>query len=492
MSTGLGVLAKAAFRIEGSEISGTGLVLSTYPLTPTLADGEEVVLGGSDMLPFLSEGVEEDYQFDYDQTLIGGSATPGSDIVAIKSAGSLELAGMYDGLDAIIGCALGFERPDLTGYSPTYDSSTALTAGVCGADTWVDSGTPFVAGDVGKFIRVKDGTGAGQVRRISGFNSTSSVTVTPGWATPTTGYVPDAADTAVMAFEFTHTFECCNNLQDQLWSDVYGSLPAGVFTANDQIIRRGTLGIYKSYQTKPWVFRSAMVNTLSFKGESSGVVTMSADFIPFDLDRDSASNTASTTWDWDNSSDVFEENERVIFSDIAFIRVADYASYTATPLTSANNMGISSFELSINNNLQADDQDATTGNYRIEPARGNMREITGSFTIPRYESDQWFDWRDAGTPLIAYIQINGTTLTNEARSLRIYINTFKLEKGSAPVGGASVLTQTFNFRALVPAATPNGFPAQTVLADNNPLGEISIVTINQNPFNVFLDQNKEY
>ncbi len=46
MTTALGVLAKAAFRIEGASVSGTGLINSTYPTTPTIADNEEVVLGG--------------------------------------------------------------------------------------------------------------------------------------------------------------------------------------------------------------------------------------------------------------------------------------------------------------------------------------------------------------------------------------------------------------------------------------------------------------
>ncbi len=485
MTTALGVLAKAAFRIEGASVSGTGLINSTYPTTPTIANNEEVVLGGSDQIPFLSESVEEDYSFDYDQTLLGGAATVGSDIVAIKSAGSLELAAMYDGMDAIIACALGFEKP-LAAASPVYENAQALASTAAStASTFTNVGAVFAAGDVGKFIRLTNALGEGQVRRISVYNSGTDVTITPNW-----DVTPGNTDTGQMAFEFTHTFECCNNLMDQLWSDVYASYPAGgVGSATDQIIRRGTLGVYKSYQTKPWVFRSAMVNTLSFKGDAGGAVTMSADFIPFDLDRDSASNIASTTWDLDYSSAVFEANERLIFSDIAYIRVAPF---TEAALDAADNMGISSFELSINNNIQADDQDAVSGNYRTEPGRGGMREITGSFTLPRYESDQWFAWRDAGTILIADIVVNGTLLTTSTRSLRIYLNSFKLEKGSAPVSGASVLTQTFSFRCLVPASTPAGAPTQTVLADNNPLGEITITTLNQNPFNVFRDQNKEY
>ncbi len=481
MSTGLGTLAKAAFRIEGASISGAGLTTSDYPKTPTEADAEEVALGASDQLALLSEGVEEEYSFENDETLIGRSGVAGIDAISIMPTGGIEVSVFYDGMDAILAAALGFENPNFTN-SPTYDSGVALTgAGGMSSNGFTATASVFAAGDVGKFIRVTSGTGAGQVRRITAYSGGTIVTVTPAWGTLPTGA------SAEMAFEFTHTFETCNVLSNEDWDQVYPSYPTtGVHSASDRIIRRGTLGFEKN-QAKPWIFRSAMVNSLTFTASAGASIKASVDFAPFDLDRDSATNTASSTWDWDNSSAVFEENERQIFSDIDYFRLNAYS--TGTALDSDDNICISDFTITINNNLQANDQTACTGLYREEPARGGMREVTGSFTLPRYEADTIFTWKDAETTLMGELSISGSTLTNEARNMKIFINSLKITKASAPVAGAGVITQTFEFVALVPSGQPASFPTH-ILTEPRP--ELQIQTINQNPFNVLLDQNREY
>ena len=480
MGTGLGILAKAAFRLENKR---SDLVNTTYPTTPTLADGEESILGGADLLPFKSESLEESYEISYDETLIGGAGTPGQDVTGILPAGGLALSVRYDALDQLIGAALGFELPTATA-SPTYENNQALssTAGST-VSTFTNVGAVFTdtATDAGKFIRIISGLGEGQVRKITTVNSTTDVDVTPNWAV-----TPGNTDAGLMAIEFEHTFECSNQLKDQLFTDVYSAYPlGGVGAAGDQIIRRGTLGIEKNQATGPWIYRGCLVNSLTFTAEAGQELTINANLIPFDLDRSSAVNTASTTWDWDFNSSALEADERIVFSDTSYIRI-DAASGGA--LDATDNRCISSWTLNINNNMQADDQSACTGKYRIEPARAGMREITGSFTVPRYETDTFINWKDAETPLIAEIAIVGSTLTTSSRSMTIFVNSFKITKAGAPVQGAGVISQTFDFRALIPVTTPTGFPAQNL----TPKSEITIQTLNQNPFNVFRDQNAEY
>lgn len=479
MGTGLGILAKAAFRLENKR---SDLVNTTYPSTPTLADGEESVLGGCDLLPFKSESLEESFEITFDETLIGGAGTPNQDVTGILPSGGLDLSLRYDSLDQIIGAALGFEVPTTTN-SPTFLNKVAVeaSAGIA-AGTFVDTdSSPFAAGDVGKFIRIISGTGEGQVRRISTYSSATAVGITPNWSV-----TPTALDIGEMAFEFLHTFECSNQLSDQLFTDVYATYPTGgVGGATDKIIRRGTLGIEKN-QTKPWIFRSCLVNSLTFTAEAKQEIGVSANLIPFDLDRDSASNTASSTWDWDFNSSIHEEDERIVYSDISYIRIDAFANGA---LTSDDDRCISGWSLNINNNLQADDQSACTGKYRIQPTRAGQREISGSFTVPRYEADTFIDWKDNETPLIAEIAIIGTQITTSYRRLSIFLNTFKITKVNAPVQGAGVITQTFDFRCLIPASTPTGFPTEILTA---PRPEITIQTTNQNPFNVFRDQNAEY
>ncbi len=481
MGTGLGILAKVAARVEVSSISGQTIAAAAYPTTPTLADTVEVALGGSDLIPLLSEGLETENSWDHDETIIGGASTIGSDLVGIMPAGPLEVSAHYDGLDALIGCALGFEKP-LATDSPDFVGATALTgAGAMTSTQFIATAGVFAAGDVGKSIRVVSSTGQGQVRRITTLTTDKIVVVTPAWDVTPVGM------TGEMSRDFTHTFECSNGLATEEWDDFYASWPTGgVYNAADKIVRRLTVGVEKN-QTKPWVFRSAMVNSMSISAQAGSGLSFSFDLVPFDLDRDSGTNTASTTWDWDNSSELFEDNERILFSDIDYFRIDAYS--TGTALTSADNYGINGFELSINNNLQTDDQDAITGNYRVEPARGGMREITGTITLPRYEADTFVTWAESGTLLMAELSVSGSTIDSLARNMKIYICSLKLEQKSVPIDGASVIKQTFNFRALAPTGAPASFPTANLTA---PRSEIFIQTTNQNPFNVFLDQNKEY
>ncbi|KKL96590.1 hypothetical protein LCGC14_1842930, partial [marine sediment metagenome] len=263
MSPGLGSLSKLAVRVEGAEISGTGLVSAGYPTSESTADAEEVLLKSSDQVAFLSEGVNEDHAFELDETLIGTPAVSGMDRVGLMGGGSVEVQGMYDGLDALIAAALGFENPEAAG-SPIEKNSTALTSSVTvGNDIFNDSGSPYVSTDVGKFIRQDDNAREGGVRRIITYTSATQVCVTPNWDTGV-GAIPVSGDGATMSDEFEHTFELAPRLADELFADLddlqnFTYPTAGIGTATDQIIRRLTVGILKQ-STTPWVWRSCMVN----------------------------------------------------------------------------------------------------------------------------------------------------------------------------------------------------------------------------------------
>jgi len=61
---------------------------------------------------------------------------------------------------------------------PAYKSNTVSSiAGV----TFVSNGTPFVAGDVGRCIVITSGSAIGQIRKIVGYTSTTTVTVDYAW-----------------------------------------------------------------------------------------------------------------------------------------------------------------------------------------------------------------------------------------------------------------------------------------------------------------------
>lgn len=556
MGTALGTTSKAAFRVE----SDNGLVGGTYPISEATADTEEVLLKGSDLLPLISESISEERTYERDETIAGLAGAPGIDLVSILGGGSLELKGMYDGLDALIFCAMGFEDPDVATGSPVAQSATDLTSsGSTAAGTWDDTGTPFTdaATDVGKFIKEDDAGDAasGQVRRISGFTDTNTVSVTGNWAT-----TPGNGDTGVMALEWKHTYELARNMEDELWTVEDSTYPTtGVGTATDRIFRRGTLGILKQ-STTPWIFRSCMVNSMTISMQAGQSARFTFELIPFNLDRASATNGAASAanWDWDHESALFDQNEVMMFSDISYFylhifstsdsledttldhdgtdssttwkdaasvfvstdvgktititagtgigqarRITTYNSATNVTVspawatspgedsmaTLAPRRAISAFELTLNNNLKVDDMDVNSGQWRVQPCRAGQREITGSFTLPRYEYDTMIDWQAADTVLMGELKITGSTMTNVARYMKIYLCSLKLEGAAMPVAGPGVTQQTYNFRCLIPTGAPSGFPTPII---TTPRSEMMIQTLNFNPFNQGKDEQREY
>ena len=181
-----------------------------------------------------------------------------------------------------------------------------------------------------------------------------------------------------------------------------------------------------------------------------------------------------------------------MFSDITFFRVAAYDSASGGALVSGDEYGISDLSISVNNNLQSDAQSTSSGVYRMEPTRGGQREVSGSFTVPRYDADTFVDFLTNNTKLMAHIQFEGSTMATITRRFEIFLSSIVLTKGSVPVGGPGALSQSFDFTALVPAAQPywsDGSPTQNVIA---PRSEMVIRVRNQNPYQMFRDQNKEY
>ena len=494
MANALGTKSKAAFRLG----SDAGMVSGAYPTTEATADTQETVLDGYDLIPLANESITEGRENEVGETLLGTPAVSHHDQVAIMPGGSIELHGFYDGLDQIIAAVMGYEHPgtDAAPISPDYTKGTGEKAGTCmgtqDSTHLIDTTlTPFAAGDVGKFIQLYGAnSAAGQIRRITAYVSTSSVTIGTAWdVTPTAG-----STTYRVSQEFQHFYELAQQLHDELWTSEYASYPTtGVGTLSDKIIRHGTLGFQK-YATKPWVWRSCFINSITFNFSAKSGMTISLDVIPFNLDRASDTNATTTGWGFSEST-LFSplENERILFNHLSgsgFLRIAPFADGA---MTSADEYGISDFSITLNNNLKADDQDALTGDYRVQPARGGHREVTGSFTLPRYAADTFQDWASGSTILQSHIKFAGSTISTIARAFEIFISSLKLESPQAPISGAEVLKQTYNFRALIPASAP------TFIADVNPTqyittprSELMIRTTNQSPWNHLRDQNKEY
>ncbi len=94
-----GVKSKAAIRI------GSGL--GEYPRPDLDVDSEELALGEYDLIPMLSESLNEDIQNSGYQNITDGSSISEKDIIGIAVEGSLDIDGYYEGLNQILESAFG-------------------------------------------------------------------------------------------------------------------------------------------------------------------------------------------------------------------------------------------------------------------------------------------------------------------------------------------------------------------------------------------------
>lgn len=478
MSNALGMLTKCAFRIaptNGIDINNANFIYPTSVANATTY--VHPVLGNHDQVPLLSEGLDDSEDYEVDETLDSSPAIADAELVSKLPSGSLTLSGKYDGLDALIACATGFEKPD-EDDSPSFPNETALTAGTCAAGTFVNSSGVFTSGDVGKFITITSGTGMHQIRRISEYNSTTSVDITPNW-----DVTPTAADTASMNQSFLHTFEMSKQLCVETFSDVYsGYDDGGVLTSTDKIARFGALGFQK--QVTDWVYRACMVNKMDIELMANSALKLDFEILPFDLIKGSYH---ATDWDYNLSSNFPAINKRAFFKE-ATLYLKEYS--TSVDFTASNKICANGFKLSLDNALKSDDQSFCSGVRRMEPSRGGFRTVTGTINLPRYDSDTLLGYKENQTTLMAKLVITGDEIeTSYDWEITIWIPTLKLLKGNPNVSGSAALTLSFDFQAYVPAGAAKNFPTQW---DTTNRGELIIQTQNMNPFNAFLNQNKEY
>ena len=255
----------------------------------------------------------------------------------------------------------------------------------------------------------------------------------------------------VAAGVYKHTFELAENLHTQSWAAGDGILAGSGYLAGDKKARRGTLCVDKSVSI--WEYASCMIQTLSIKGNSKAV-TLDLELLPYDLDRSSAVNTSSASWsvpddDW----------ESVLFQDME-LWIDD--SSTSTALTSADAVGISEFEIKLENRLKVY-QDSQSGLYIAEPMREEKRMVTGSFTMPRYESDDFLDKLDAGSYMMAMMRFTGSEIgaTGHYNMLWVWLPSLLFDKVDAPLQNAGLVSVTHEFTGYIPLlSAPAGFPTQ--------------------------------
>ena len=186
-----------------------------------------------------------------------------------------------------------------------------------------------------------------------------------------------------------------------------------------------TAAVYKGVSV--WEYAGCKLDTMKISGEANKPLDIEFGGVSKDLARDSATNTSGVLI----ALSTEDAAAKIMFSDLEFKIAAQ-----GDALAGESEKGIHSFELSLANNMALDQFD-NTGLVILEPQRNGKREIKLSFAVPRYEADTYLDWRDADTPLHAYLKF-----TSGNYLFDIHLPEIKIDKADAPVGGPGLIEQS--------------------------------------------------
>jgi hypothetical protein len=134
-----------------------------------------------------------------------------------------------------------------------------------------------------------------------------------------------------------------------------------------------------------------------------------------------------------------------MFDQLTF-RVGDLTD----ALGSGDDTSINNFTLTLNNNLATDHHYNVTTGEILEAKRNGRRDVTFSFTLPRYEADTYIAFRDNDTKLQANLSFTDGTYTNQ-----IYLTTAKITDIEANIADGSIVSHTVTMKCFRRDTTNN-------------------------------------
>ena len=213
-------------------------------------------------------------------------------------------------------------------------------------------------------------------------------------------------------------------------------------------VRRGTAAIAR--QVSVWEHLSAMVDRLTLTG-SLERVTCEVQLRSYSLSRASAVNTAAIL-----TALPLASAPQVLFRH-GVLRLGTFSA--GTPLGSGNEVGVTDWQLVIDNRLRGV-PGPRTALAPEEFEKEGLAEITLALTLPRYTSDQRFtDWATP-TILMGDLKMTGPNIpgTSTAYQCNLYFPSLVLTEVTSPVQGSQVPGMTHQASMRVPTAAPAGFP----------------------------------
>jgi hypothetical protein len=221
-------------------------------------------------------------------------------------------------------------------------------------------------------------------------------------------------------------------------------------------VRRGTLAVVREFSV--WEFLSVMWDELTLAWTvDQGTCTLSGH--AHSLTRDSAVNTLTSM-----QHATLSRGPSVLLTH-AVLRLAPYS--TTTPLDSTHETGISSWTLSLKNQLTGD-SGPRTGLAPEEYERSAPPLVTGTFTLPRYRANTLLDAWPLGSSYMLDLKFTGGFIGTSGYhyALNLYVPglVFTSVEPTGPTPSRAQVQVAW--QAVTPAEAPAGFPSS---AKNGPM-----------------------
>jgi len=430
---------------------------------------EYAALAATHLVPFSEESMSKTIEHLKATALVGSGQVLPQGLIGITAAGGLGGPLTYTGWERLIAIAMGYENPE--------DSSAFLgtpAAAVNVADA--TNAAPIVVETATHGYTTGDGVRIASVGGNTNANGDWSVTVVDATHFSLDGSTGNAAytagGTAVEYFAFAHLFELDESLQDQAWAaaELDGYTPP---SANDRKVRREMLGFKKATD---YVTSSCYVNKMTISGSPSEM-KISFDLIGYDVVT-GAYNSANWTLPTGSAAHcLFQQMVVLVGTRAAGIPTTEY--------------GISGFELTVNNNLKADDQSTASAPNILMPIRTGPREVSLKLDFPRYNTafETLSAYAGLNTEMAASLGLTGPALGGGYDyQCNFYMSSLRIKNPTASISKA-VLTPSIELEAARPGGSDvfeaggslNGI---TLMKDS----ELVVKIINNVPKNYILEE----
>ncbi len=206
------------------------------------------------------------------------------------------------------------------------------------------------------------------------------------------------------------------------------------------------------HATNPWEALGCMVSTMTLTCDEKESLKGTFDMAIHELTIDGSAPSGGAVSDLTSLPKV--DAHPVLLKDFT-IRVADHAGAPG----SGDNMAVSGFTVTVNNNLSSQEQatpdagSSTMLDYvhadaglALYPARNGFREVLLELTIPRYQSDFFTTALTAKTDLQATFA--GLDPSGDASKFDMFFPRLRVETVSNPIAGPGIVSQTVSFRCL--------------------------------------------